>query len=254
MRCGRYLIADGRNEEIQAVIDAGVIRRSVELTLHANASIVTPALRTVANVVTGDDQQTQIAIQAGCIPAFARLLTHQKKNVRKEATWAISNLTAGNREQVQQVIDANIFPAVINMLRTAEFEIRKEAAWCVSNATSIRDSEQINYMVSQGAVEALCSVLDSHDPKIIVVALEGLENILAVSSTSDSRSGVNQPTELLQACGGLESIQQLQQHANEDIYRKAAALLQKHFDAEDEQAGEPTAFSAGGGVPGGGAF
>ena len=55
-------LSDGPNEKIQAVIEAGVCRRLVELLMHHSPSVQTPALRTVGNIVTGDDLQTQIII------------------------------------------------------------------------------------------------------------------------------------------------------------------------------------------------
>ncbi|KAL2945291.1 Importin subunit alpha-1a [Bienertia sinuspersici] len=52
-------LSDGTNDKIQAVIEAGVCPRLVELLLHASPSVLIPALRTVGNIVTGDDMQTQ---------------------------------------------------------------------------------------------------------------------------------------------------------------------------------------------------
>jgi hypothetical protein len=57
-------------------------------------------LRTIGNIVTGDDSQTQIAIENGLVPAFIYLLQHNKKTVRKEACWVLSNITAGNASHV----------------------------------------------------------------------------------------------------------------------------------------------------------
>jgi importin subunit alpha-6/7 len=53
-------LSDGPNDRIQAVIETGCIRRLVELLAHESASVQTPALRAVGNVVTGDDGQTQV--------------------------------------------------------------------------------------------------------------------------------------------------------------------------------------------------
>jgi importin subunit alpha-1 len=53
-------LSDGSNEKIQAVIEAGVSKRIIELLMHHSASVQTPALRTVGNIVTGDDVQTQV--------------------------------------------------------------------------------------------------------------------------------------------------------------------------------------------------
>lgn len=53
-------LSDGANDKIQAVIEAGVCQRLVELLIHTSPAVQTPALRTVGNIVTGDDLQTQV--------------------------------------------------------------------------------------------------------------------------------------------------------------------------------------------------
>ena len=103
-------LSDGTNDKIQAVIEAGVVRRLVELLGHPSPSVQTPALRTVGNIVTGDDLQTQIVINCGALPCLLRLLNSHKKSIRKEACWTISNITAGNKDQIQNVIDCGPSP------------------------------------------------------------------------------------------------------------------------------------------------
>ncbi|CCI48947.1 unnamed protein product [Albugo candida] len=52
-------LSDGSNEKIQAVVEAGICRRMVELLMYPSSLVQTPALRTVRNTVTGDDVDTQ---------------------------------------------------------------------------------------------------------------------------------------------------------------------------------------------------
>ncbi|KAJ8535726.1 hypothetical protein K7X08_023446 [Anisodus acutangulus] len=44
----------------KVVIEAGVCPRLVELLLHSSPFVLIPALRTVGNIVTGDDIQTHV--------------------------------------------------------------------------------------------------------------------------------------------------------------------------------------------------
>ena len=148
-------LSDGTNDKIQAVIEAAVCPRLVELLMyvlnysytlletfilqyifyvffrHPSPSVLIPALRTVGNIVTGDDMQTQVEFNACCVveavfyfvynmlieflwlilqyiidhqalPCLLNLLTHNhKKSIKKEACWTISNITAGNKVQIQ---------------------------------------------------------------------------------------------------------------------------------------------------------
>ena len=140
-----YLSDDNgsNNEKIQEVIRAGVVRRLVELLHHHSNQVKTPALRTIGNIVTGDDLQTQVVLNRAGLVGLLSLLSNDKKGIVKEACWTISNITAGNPDQIEQVIQANLIPPLVAKLRSAEFDIKKEAAWAVSNATSGGNDQQI---------------------------------------------------------------------------------------------------------------
>lgn len=229
-------LSDGVNEKIQAVIEAGVCRRLVELLVHPSPAVQTPALRTVGNIVTGDDLQTQFILNNNALSCLLTLLSSHKKGIRKEACWTISNITAGNKDQIQAVIDNSIVPPLIQLLTNAEFDIRKEAAWAISNATSGGNPHQIRYLVQQGAIRPLCDLLTVNDAKIVTIALEGLENILKVGEADSKASGThNQMATLIAEADGLSKIEELQHHSNNDIYEKCIKILETYFGVEDEE-------------------
>lgn len=230
-------LSDGPNEKIQAVIEAGVCRRLVELLLNPSPAVQTPALRTVGNIVTGNDLQTQFVINNNALPCLLALLSSPKKGIRKEACWTISNITAGNKEQIQAVIENNIIPPLIQLLTNAEFDIRKEAAWAISNATSGGHAQQIKFLVQQGCIRPLCDLLTVSDPKIVTIALEGLENILKVGEDEAraSGSGQNQMAVYISEAEGLNKIEDLQQHSNNEIYERCIKMLETYFGVEDEE-------------------
>ena len=82
----QLLVTAGTNEKIQAVIEAGVCRRLVELLGHHSPAVQTPALRTVGNIVSGNDKQTQCVIDCGGLRPLLALLGHKKKGIQKEVT------------------------------------------------------------------------------------------------------------------------------------------------------------------------
>jgi len=230
-------LSDGTNEKIKAVVESGVVKRLVELLLHQNVAVQTPSLRTVGNIVTGDDMQTQYVINVSALPCLLNLLNSPKKSIRKEACWTISNITAGNKEQIGAVIDASIIPPLVHLLTYADFDVKKEAAWAMSNATSGGTPEQIKYLVEQGCVKPLCGLLNVHDPRIVGVALEGLENILRVGQKAKDAVGAdyNEYVQLIESVGGLDKIESLQQHSNQDVYEKAVRILEQFFIIEGEE-------------------
>ncbi|NXP42478.1 IMA7 protein, partial [Leiothrix lutea] len=184
--------------------DSGVCRRLVELLMHNDYKVASPALRAVGNIVTGDDIQTQVILNCSALPCLLHLLSSPKESIRKEACWTISNITAGNRAQIQAVIDANIFPVLIEILQKAEFRTRKEAAWAITNATSGGTPEQIRYLVNLGCIKPLCDLLTVMDSKIVLVALNGLENILRLGEqeANQSGSGINPYCSLIEEAYG----------------------------------------------------
>jgi hypothetical protein len=228
-----YVSDDGlENVKIQAVVDQpDLVVKLVQLLMSGSAKIQTPALRTVGNIVTGDDSQTQAMIDAGVLQAIYGLLSSNKKALRKEAAWAISNITAGNTAQIQEIINANLFPQLISMLKNDEFDVQKEVAWAVSNACSGGRPSQIRHLVNEGAILPLVNLLQCADPKIIMVALEGLDCILKVGKEPSG----NKHAEAVEECGGLDQIEELQRHDNVEIYHKAQQLLKSYFDSEEEE-------------------
>jgi hypothetical protein len=200
-----------------------------------------PALCVVGNIVRrGEDQQKQTVIDGGALPRLLALLNSPKKGIRKEACWTISNITAGTREQIQAVIEANIIPPLVHLLATAEFDIKKEAAWSISNATSGGSPEQIKYLVTQGCIKPLCDLLTCNEPRLVTVALEGIENVLKAGEheAQQGASPSNPYTTFVDEAEGLDKLEQLQTHNNEEVYKKAVHILETYFgldDDEDEQ-------------------
>jgi HEAT repeat protein len=243
-------LSDGPNEKIQAVIESGVVRRLVELLMHPQPSVQTPALRTVGNIVTGDDLQTQLMLNGDALPCLRALLHSQKEDILKEACWTLSNITAGNKQQIQAVIDADVLPPLIQLLANAELAVRKEAAWVICNATSGGTPQQIKYLVQVGCIRPLCDLLVVADKKIIAVALEGLENILKVGD-EEMRQGLTEENDMarfVDEAEGLSKMEFLQQHEHaawprtsceswawtSDIYDKAVKIIETYFSQEED--------------------
>jgi len=218
-------LCDGSNDKIQAVLDTGICARIVELMGHQSVKVQTPALRLAGNIVTGDDHQTQCVINCSALPLLRALLNSPKKGIRKEACWAISNIMAGTREQIQAVIEANVIPPLTHLFDTAEFGTKKEVAWSISNATSGGSPEQIRYLVQQGCIKPLCDLLTCNDPRLVTVALEGIENVLKAGKQEElSHGGTNPYTTVVDEAEGIDKLKQLQDHS------KAMHILETYMN------------------------
>ncbi|XP_029816787.1 importin subunit alpha-4 [Manacus vitellinus] len=221
-------LTDGGNEQIQMVIDSGVVPFLVPLLSHQEVKVQTAALRAVGNIVTGTDEQTQVVLNCDVLSYFPNLLTHPKEKINKEAVWFLSNITAGNQQQVQAVIDAGLIPMIIHQLAKGDFGTQKEAAWAISNLTISGRKDQVEYLVQQNVIPPFCNLLSVKDSQVVQVVLDGLKNILIMAG--DEASTI---AEIIEECGGLEKIEALQQHENEDIYKLAFEIIDQYFSGDD---------------------
>jgi len=95
------------------------------------------------------------------------------------------------------------------------------------------------FLVSQGCIKPLCDLLVCPDPRIVTVCLEGLENILKVGEAEKNlgNSGdVNFYAQMIDDAEGLEKIENLQSHDNNEIYEKAVKILETYWLEEDDEA------------------
>jgi len=223
-------LTDGGNDQIQMVIDSNVVPYLVPLLSHQEVKVQTAALRAVGNIVTGTDEQTQTVINCNALTHFPALLGHTKEKINKEAVWFLSNITAGNQQQVQSVIDAGLIPMIIHHLQRGEFQTQKEAAWAISNLTISGSKEQVAYVVSQGVIAPFCNLLNVKDAQVVQVVLDGINNILKMAADD-----VETIAHMIEECGGLDRIEMLQQHENEDIYKLAYAIIDHYFSGDVEE-------------------
>ena len=231
-------ISDGSENIIEGIVNSGMLPRITELLMHSDTRVQTPALRTIGNIVTGNDNQTQAVINSSALPCLLNLLKSNKKSIKREACWAISNITAGNVYQIQAVIDCEIFPTLVNLLESSEMDVKKEAAWAISNATTGGTRDQIDYLIECNSLPPLIKLLDCTDVRIIKVILEGLENILEIGEEDKKIHGKNLYISHIEQAGGLERIENLQQHPNNEIYEGSVKILERFFDAEDDNLSE----------------
>eukprot|EP01039_Chlorochromonas_danica_P004314 gene4314-4735_t len=240
-------VSDGDDQRIQAVVDLGVVPHLVKMMSSNKMSLVVPALRTLGNIVSGSEKQTQSVVDAGVLSVLPQLLINGKKSVRKEACWLLSNIAAGTVQQMQQLFTVpDLLVLVLQQLsNSAEWEVRKEAAWVVSNIATSGKPVHIVQLVEQGAIKPICELLDVGDVKIVLLALEALESVLRVAENGPADT-LSQYTQLIDEAGGVDHLEQLQEHENHSVYEKAVSIIERYFGTEEEEESENIVPSSAG--------
>ncbi|KAL0994958.1 hypothetical protein UPYG_G00129960 [Umbra pygmaea] len=225
-------LTDGANERIDIVVKTGIVPRLVDLLGFEELTVVTPALRAMGNIVSGSDLQTQVAIDAGLLSALPSLMRHSKGSVQKEAAWAVSNIAAGPARQIQQLLTCGLLPPLIDLLRNGDFKTQREAVWAVTNFTSGGTVEQVVQLVQSGGLDAILNLLTVKDSKTVLVIMDAINNLFMAA---EKMGETDKLCLLVEELGGLDKIEQLQNHENDTVYRTAQALIEKFFTDDDAE-------------------
>lgn len=170
---------------------------------------------------------------------------------------------AGSHRQIQACIDADLVQPTVALAKHGDFEVKKEAAWYFSFSCSpIRHAlagcsptplpEPISiksgrwWRPASFRVCATCwrwrtpkSCWSALVLSVVFtsaqVALEGLDNILRATKDTGSKAY----NELIEECGGLDKIEALQRHENDEVYKRALQLLKDYFEDADQENADP---------------
>ena len=118
-------------------------------------------------------------------------------------------------------------------LSAGDWDARR-AAHLLDRAGFGGSPEQIEFLVSLGAIEALAGLLARSDERVLLVALAGIDNILATGKSRAAEEGVSNPyAERLKEGEGLAAVEGLQVSHNGEISKKAVDII-KFFSVEAE--------------------
>lgn len=222
-------LSDGNDTRIEAVVRTGIAPTLVQILSGNDTALITPALRTLGNFVSGTESQTQAVLDADVLKVVVPLLNHQKKNIRKETCWLLSNIAAGSMSQINQLgYKRDILTDVISLMQNAEWEVKKEATWVISNIATGGNENNVHQLVEFGAIDALCSMINSADPKILMVVLDAIDCIL-----KHGKNANRDYAGMVDECDGLDALEELQEHEYEQVYEKSVSIIETYFGVEE---------------------
>ncbi|KAH8370424.1 hypothetical protein KR093_003411, partial [Drosophila rubida] len=226
------------NDRIQVVLDSGVVPKVVSLLESHSLAVLLACVNAVGNIVNGNDEQTQCVLDCNALTYFPALLLHPNMQLRRESLWFLSNITAGTESQVQEVLDSGLMSLIIESMWNGDFQTQREAAWTIANACNRGTAQQVIDIINDRVIPPLCNLLPSHDSALVRTVLEALKNMLDMSAPNELEVAI-----MIEECGGLEKIEQLQNHENGEIYMLAFQIIEEYFaDDEDTESINLTEF------------
>lgn len=125
---------------------------------------------------------------------------------------------------------------LINMVGTDTEELKKEAAWVLCSCSKYGVPSDIFKLVEWEGLESFESILDSKDSKTVLVAVEGITNILSCGMKFFTKEGPNPFLIRLEKTKAISKLEDLQYHPSQEVYQKVASLLEAFFETSDSLA------------------
>lgn len=132
-------------------------------------------------------------------------------------------------------------------LTSPDMNVRKNAALAILNSISNGNQQKNLQFISPDYINAFCNLLTCADPQLIAAGLQVLDLLLQLGSDdAELKHSRNACARFIEACGGLDKIEMLRHHENEDLYEKAMRILETYFaDEVEEQMPWEAHFAAG---------
>lgn len=229
-------LSDHDEKQLDLVVCSGVAHKLIRLLgddKFKRGRGAIPVVKILGNFVAGNEIQTQTAIDSGILNHLSWLLGNKKKALRKEASWLASNIAGGSVKQITMLVDTpRILEQIINIAKADVWLVRKEALFAVANICTCGNQKHIMALVDAGGLESLvCALqLESIDPTMLVGLLEALITVLKVGESFTDLNYIG----IIEECNGVDFIENLQTHPNDEVYRKAIYLIETYLGAAEE--------------------
>ena len=190
----------------------------------------------IGNITNGDDFDTSRIVDQGFLKDLCLMLRVPDEMCKREICWILSNVAAGTPVQIASVLnEPNLFDNLVNLIYNSKKEIQREALWTVCNMTKNAQADQLRYLIQYNILGLFKEFLKlDTDPKMIILVLEAIPNMLKKSMIVDEGGSKTSPLiDVIYETGMAEQISSLQRHESEHIYEKCVYILENFFELEE---------------------
>ncbi|XP_065564231.1 importin subunit alpha-4-like [Artemia franciscana] len=151
---------DGDVNQIQIVIETGILRRLAPLLTHKEVQFA--ALRAVGEIVKyGTRKQIQAVVGEGILEHFSKLLQRSKEELIEKALFVLGNVTTSTYAR-SLLLNQNVLQYFSPLLLHPKEQIIQNALWILSNVMS-------------GSVDGVQIVIDAELFQFILLHLDKVE-------------------------------------------------------------------------------
>jgi len=223
-----YLTAQVSNSQI--LTDAGLLPLLVRHLASSHHGLVIPVLRAIGNIIARSDSMTDQfldpAMSPPLVPILRALLSSNHRAIRKEAAYVVSNIAGGPSRHADQLMahPSGVIVGLSEILRSSQFDISREAAYAISNIAS--NPRHMETLVGvPGLVAGMLALLSSPDSEVVHVGIAFVEMVLTLHPEGPA---------IIQNENGIEKLEALQFHKNQELYTLANHLVDKYFGEDDD--------------------
>ncbi|KAG2243681.1 hypothetical protein Bca52824_094484 [Brassica carinata] len=208
-----------------------VERLATSNSLH----LLIPVLRSLGNFVSVDPKAMLTILIGGKNTEVhwcaCKCLRSEHRVLKKEAAWVLSNIAAGSIEHKRMIHSTEAMPLLIGLLSTSPFDIRKEVAYvlgnlCVESAEGDTKrriiQEHLVSIVSGGCLPGFINLVRSPDIEDARLGLQFIELVLRGMPNGEG-------SKLVEGEDGIDAMERLQFHENEELRVMANSLVDKYF-------------------------
>lgn len=246
----------------ERLLAGGVAGPLLALLGSSNEPItLTPVVRTIGNITAMDNSKMDIilaagsSISGGALGALARCLENPHRTIQKEVAWAFSNIAGGSREHKEALLGSSAMAPLLRLFSSASFDVRKEVAFALGNLCVFPVPIQrtpstipevnvsvLDQFVKAGCLPGFVLLVRSPDLEASRLGLQFLELVMRALPNS-------QGPKLVEAEDGIDALESLQFHGNDELRAMANHLVDKYFGEDyglDEEYGSGTSESLNG--------
>jgi hypothetical protein len=229
---------NGDKDRAQAVVNSGAVPTLMRMVKNnsTDRTFMIPTIRCLGSFVTGDDTQTDAVLRSRFLEYAMDLLDHQSKAIKKDTCWILSNIAAGTEAQITALFrnfESNALVAkLVKCAFDAPWDIRKEAVWAICNILTCGTDRHMECVVSVNGIQALCNVLQNQsDATLLLEVMDAFEKLLDADDKYERNYRV-----MMDQCGGVDHLEELLQHPNDDVYNKVNNIIRLYFgEARDDE-------------------